>query len=191
VLGQGVERLAATGERLVEQVVAVEVQDVEEERVELVALVPFAGAEARAGDLEGLGPAVVAQRDRLAVEHDRPGGERAGRRDDLGQARGDLVERAREDRDVVAVAVHLHAGAVHLPLDRRGRRLLHRRRDVRRRAGEHRRDRAADLEPQRGEPAGAVGERDPRDLGEVAVHRERPPHVGGRHPGRPGDRRRS
>ena len=146
-----------------------------------------ARAEPRGGDLERLGPAVVAQRDRLAVEHERTGRQRARQRDHLGQPRGDVVERAREDRDVVAVAVHLHPRAVELRVDERGRvELGHRGGHVGRRPGEHRGERPPDLEADRGEPVAALGERDRRDRREVAAQRQRAAHRGRGHARGPG-----
>ena len=67
----------------------------------------------------GVRPAVGAQRDRLAVEHDAAHRQRERGLDDPRHARGDVVERAAEDGDVAAVAVDLRADAVELPLDRR------------------------------------------------------------------------
>ena len=181
------ERRAALGQRRVEQVLAVDVQDVEEQRGERDAAA-LARAEARGGDLEGLRPPVVAQRDRLAVEHDRAGRQRAGELDHLRQPRGDVVERARVDRDVVTVAVDLDPRAVELPVDRRRRDLLQRGGDVRGGAGEHRRERAHDLERDRVETGAAVGERDRRHRGEVAVQHQRAAQR--RSPGRPPPSRR-
>ncbi len=166
------ERRAALGQRRVEQVLAVDVQDVEEQRGERDAAA-LARAEARGGDLEGLRPPVVAERDRLAVEHDRAGRQRAGELDHLRQPRGDVVERARVDRDVVAVAVDLDPRAVELPVDGGRRDLLQRGGDVRGGAGEHRRERAHDLERDRVEAGAAVGQRDRRHRGEVAVQHQR------------------
>ena len=60
---------------------------------------------------------VGAQGDHLAVEDRGAHGQRQRGLDDLGHARGDVVERAREDGHVVAVAVDLDARAVELPLD--------------------------------------------------------------------------
>ena len=108
-----------------------------------------ARAEARGGDLERLGPPVGAQRDRLPVEHDRAHRQRARRGDHLGQPRGHVVERAREQRDVVAVAMDLDPRAVELRVDRGRPGPGERGRDVGRGAGEHRRQRAPDLEPDR------------------------------------------
>ena len=176
------EHRGALGERGVEQVVAVDVQHVEEQRRERDRA-RLAGAEARRRDLERLGAAVLAQRDRLAVEHDRADRERAGDGHDLRQAVGDVVERPRVDRHVVAGPVDLDAGAVELPVDRRGRDLADRARDVGRRAGEHRGQRPPDLERDGVEPVAAFGERDRGDRAEVAAQHQRAPY------GRGGDAR--
>ena len=179
-----VERLAAARERLVEQVLAVDVQHVEEQRGERRGP-RTARAEARGGDLERLGPPVGAQRDRLAVEHDRPHGQRARGGDHLGQPRRHVVERAREQRHVVAVAMDLQPRAVELPVDRGRPGPGERGRDVGRGAGEHRRQRPPDLEPDRRQAGAPVAQRDRRDGGEVAVQRQRPPQLAPGQPGRP------
>ncbi len=120
-----------------------------------------AGRRAGGGHLERLRPAVVAQRDGLAVEHDAAAGEPARDVDELRHPLGDVVERAGEDAHVVAVAVHLHADAVELPLDRRRGDPGERVGDVDRGGGEHRRERPADLSrnaarPSRPEPSAAT-----------------------------------
>ena len=83
------------------------------------------------------------------------GRQRPGHRDHLGQARGDVVEAAGRDLDVVAAAVDLDPDAVELHVDRHRCRtaagLLHRGGDVGRARGEHRQHRPADLEPDLGQ----------------------------------------
>ena len=108
-------------------------------------------------------------------------GERERGLDDLGHARGDVVERAGEDGDVVAVAVDLDPRAVELPLDRRRVDLRERRGDVRGGLGEHRLQRPADRQAQGREPRLAVGQRDRRDRAEVAAEHQRPPDRGEPH----------
>ncbi len=118
-----------SSQREVEQVAAVDVQAVEEERVNRDPMLVdgFAGV--------GLGAAVP---NRLIVSWKRRGrassvspiaspsstnacaGNVRAAADDLGQTVGDVVEVAREHAHVVAGAVHLDARAVELPLDRRG-----------------------------------------------------------------------
>ena len=129
---------------------------------------------------KGSGRPSAPQRDRLAVEHDRAHGQRACGGDHLGQPRRDVVERAREQRDVGAVAMHLQARAVELPVDRGGPGLRERGADVGGRAGEHRRQRPADLEPDRRQPLAAVPQRDRRDRREVAAQHQRAPQLGRR-----------
>ena len=114
------------------------------------------------------------------------------RLDDLGQPVRDLLERAREDADVVAVAVHLDARAVELVVDvRRGRtgerlvaqRLCHRLGA----GGEHRADRrAAPAGPRRSSPGSPPVAGQQRGLGERAGEHPRPAHRRRRHLG--GDR---
>ena len=57
------------------------------------------------------------ERDHLAVEHEHSERERAHRLHDLGHAVGHVGEVPREDAHLVALAVHLQARAVELPLD--------------------------------------------------------------------------
>ena len=82
----------------------------------------FAGRRTARGVLEPPGPAVVLQRDRLAVEDHRVHGERAHGLDHSG-TRSVISSSVRvKHAHVVAVAVHLHADAVDLPLDHARRR---------------------------------------------------------------------
>ncbi len=71
--------------------------------------------------LERPRPSVGTQGDRLAIEDDRAQRQRSHGLDDLRHPLADRIERAREHRDVVVLAVHLDAHAVELPLD--GRRI--------------------------------------------------------------------
>ena len=140
------ERRPPLGAGPVEQVGAVEVQQVEEVRRHLDAALH---GGARRGLLEGPRPAVVGQGQRLAVEHEPLGREGSRHLDDLGQPVGDHVERAGRDDDVVAVPVDLDPDAVELGVDRDPSTagLGHRRAHVGRAGGEHRQHRPADLEP--------------------------------------------
>ena len=79
--------------------------------------------------------------------------------DHLGHPVGDLVQAAGPDRDVRAGAVHLHADAVQLPLDGRLPQPAERVLDVGGRRGEHRLHGPADLQPERGQPRRALGQR--------------------------------
>ena len=133
------------------------------------------------GVLERVRPAVVAQRDRLAVEHDAAHRQRQRGLHDPRHPLGDVVERAAEDGDVVAVAVDLRADAVELPLDRGRAQLLHRDLDVGSGGGEHRPDAAADLQPDLAQRGHAAGHRGRGDVAEVAVQHHRAAQLGGRH----------
>ena len=103
--------------------------------------------------------------------------------DDLRHALSDRIERAREDGDVVAVAVHLDAHAVELPLDRGRLDLLQRRLQRRRGLGEHRLHRTPDLQVEAAEPCGALRQRGLGDGGQVAREHRRPAHGGRLDPG--------
>ena len=156
----------------VEQVAAVEVQHVEEERRERhrarSAATSAAGRRGSRcpGTARGRpsGRSAIASPSRISV---RAGSARAASTTS-GTRVGDVVERAREHGDVVAVAVHLHAHAVELPLDRGRRRSAPARPRRRRGRGEHRLHGAADLEPERAERRGALRQRRLGDAPEVA-----------------------
>ena len=116
---QGVRPL---GEGRVQEVLAVQMQDVEQHRRDA----GRARGDPRRGDLKRLGPAVGAHGDRLAVEHEplRREPKRGGR--DLRQARRQVVERPAVDRHVAAIPVHLDPSAVELPVHRGLAHALHR-----------------------------------------------------------------
>jgi len=159
------------------------VQDVEEERRQRHGLaqgVDVAAARCAARRLlERPRAAVRAQRDGLAVEDDRAERQRPHGLDDLRHALSDRIERAGEHGDVVAVAVHLDADAVELPLDRGRLDLLQRGLQRRRGLGEHRLHRAPDLQPEAGESCGALRDGGLGDGGQVAREHGRPAHRGG------------
>ena len=67
---------------------------------------------------KGCGPTVGPEGDGLALHHQLAGRQRPCPLDDLGHARGDVLEMAREDPDLVARLVHLDARAVDLVLER-------------------------------------------------------------------------
>jgi hypothetical protein len=106
-------------ERPVDDVLTVDVQHVEEGRLERAA---GAGAAVRTaperahGVLERVGTRVVVDADRLAVEHDRTHRQRAGPADHARQPARDVVQVSGVDPHVVVQPVHLDASAVELPL---------------------------------------------------------------------------
>jgi hypothetical protein len=115
--------------------------------------------------------------------------ERAHGGDHAGQALGDVVEAAGEDRHLVAGAVHLDADAVELDVDGGGgaggqQGGGH----VGRALGQHRRQRGADPQADLGERRGAAGQRGHGDLLEVAGEQQGPAHGDHGNLGRPGDR---
>ena len=116
---QGREPGEAFGAGGVEQVVAVEVQEVEEVRRHRDPGV--LGGPGR-GLLERPRPAGVVERERLAVEDQPPGRQRPDHLDHLGQPLGDVVEAPGGDQDVVAVAMDLDPDAVELDVHRDRRR---------------------------------------------------------------------
>ena len=185
---QRVEGRRALGAGAVDEVLAVDVQHVEEERRERRGGVGASRAEAARRDLEGIRAPVGLQRDRLAVEHDLARGQREHRLHHLGHARGDVVEAAREGAHVVAAAVDLQARAVELVLDGRRPGLRQRAVDVVARRREHRLDRAPDLEPDRAQRLGAAREGRCRRRAQVAAEHARPADRVARHLGRPRDR---
>ena len=77
----------------------------------------LAGGAGR-GVLERQRPAVLAQRDQLAVQHRRPDRQLAQRRDHLGQPAGDVVQGPGEQADLPLGQVGLDPDPVELPLHR-------------------------------------------------------------------------
>ena len=170
-----------------QQLVVVEAQHVEEERRHRCGRPGLCDIDARgraaAGLLERSRPAVLVQRDGLSVEHDRA--HRQGKHvvDDLGQPLGDVVEAAGEDADVVAVAVHLHADAVELPLDGRRAHAAERVVDVDGGGGQHRLHRLSDDQPKRCQPVDTRGQGCFGDRAERPAHHGCAAYVGQRHAG--------
>ncbi|MEI2653091.1 MAG: hypothetical protein V9G12_13260 [Microthrixaceae bacterium] len=126
-------------------------------------------AEAGRRVLEGLGRAVLADAEELAVEHDRSHRERRQQVAHGAQSIGHVVEVAGVEANLVAVAVRLDADAVELPLDRRGPGAGEGLGDVGRRGGQHGLDPDADGEPDGVDGGGALHERQPGAPGEVAA----------------------
>ncbi len=152
--------------RGVDQVGAVQVQQVEQERRErgLGALPADVGLArgAGGGDLERPRPPVRGERHRLAVQDHGVDRQGQGGLGDLRHPCGDVIQRAGEHGDVLAGPVHLDPDAVDLPL-RRGRAdPVQGGGDVRRRGGEHGPDRPAHDQreaAQRGQRLGAAQRR--------------------------------
>ncbi len=170
----------------VEEVGAVDVEDVEE-----------VGGDrhsrrlrsARRRLLERARATVFVERERLAVEDEPGGGQRADDLDDLGKPRGDVVEAAGRDQHVVAVTVHLDPDAVELGVDRDppAARLGHRSLDVGCARGQHRLHRPADLQAERVESLGAFGEGGDRHGGGGPGEHGCPADLREREPGGRGD----
>ncbi len=177
----------AHGERLIDEIASVDVQQVEE---------PWAqdefagdvGAEPRHGLLERPRPTVLIEREGLAVEDQVARGETAHDLDDLGHPMGDVGEAASEDADLITVSMDLDPRAVELVLDGRCTGDLESRsgrRSVRR---EHRQHRSADDQTDIVELLGGAGEREKRGLPEIPGEHRRAPDGSGGAPGGPDDR---
>jgi hypothetical protein len=137
--------------RQVDQVGAVQVQQVEQERRQrnqfaAPGRIALAGGPRR-GDLEGARTPIRVERDGLAIQYRGRDVQRPRRGGDLRDPAGDVLQRPGEDADVAALPVDLDPDAIDLPLHRGGRDLRQRRGDAGRRGGEHRTDRPAN--PQR------------------------------------------
>ena len=175
----------------IDQVLAVQVQDVEEERRQRrrVALAFHVGParEPAAGDLERMGPAVRSECDRLPVQDRSPQRQSRHRLHDLGHAIGHVGERSSERAHLALGDVDLEADAVELPLDvgrvdpfeRVGR--------VGRRLREHRVHGAKDGEPEAIETCLALGDRRRGHGPQIALEHQRPPNPRGGNPRRRGD----
>ena len=133
-------------QRRVQEILAVDVQDVEQERDDPLRR----GAAVDLGDrvLKRSG-ALSVHPDGLAVQHRLADRQPADRGDDPGQGLGDLVEVAGVDADLVAAAVDLDADPVELELHRRALEPVQRLGHVRAGGGQHREDRPEDLESDR------------------------------------------
>ena len=152
------ERLEPVTRGPVDQILAVQMQAVEEERGQRHRLAQLRDVhpapEPAHRLLEGTRPLVRPQGDRLSVQDDRLDLERADGLDDLGHAIGDVGEVPRERADFVAEPVHLQPRAVELPLDPGGADARQRALEVVARLREHRLDRAKHREPEaRASPA--------------------------------------
>ena len=181
----------------VEQVDAVEMQDVEEEHRQrlrcagggdidaaVLAAPSAAAAEPRRGDLKSVRAPVGSQRDRLAVGDQVLHRQRERRLDDFGQPGGDVVEAAGVDRNVVAGAVDLDAGSVELGLENRlAAELVEGFGDPGRGLGQHRADGPTDPQRELGQRRLTAGQGGRRDGGQIAAQHRRPAH------GRGGDAR--
>src|SRR5947199_210203 len=178
------QRREALAGRPVQEVLAVEMEDVEEERGQ-GKLAAQAGdvelaAEAAHGDLERQRRAVRPQRDDLAVEDELARRQGLDGLDQLGHGRGDVVPPAREDADLLPGLVDLDAGAVQLQLEGGLAEPLQGLGDVPRRRGEHGLEGAQQLEAETVEPGPPLDEHGPRHGRQLAGEHERPAHVAGR-----------
>ena len=120
------------------------------------------------------------------------GGQGGHRLDHLRHPVGDLLEAAGEHLDLAVVLVHLDPDAVELAVDGHlapsGPAFAMASADVRGAGGEHRPDRPAGPQRERGQRGGATAERGRGDRQRRPGEHRRPAHRGRRHPGRGGDR---
>lgn len=188
------QRGLAVGTRAVQQVLAVPVQEIEEEHRERLGRTgPAGGSAARGaagpdparGDLERTWPAVGPQRDDLAIEHRGPDRQGQHGRHHLGQPGGDVVQAAGEDPDLVARPVDLHPDPVELPLDRRRTDPAQRRVDIGRALREHRPQAAAHLQVEPGQPGSPVPQRRGGHDPEITPQHQGPADTRGRYLGGP------
>ena len=178
---------------LVEQVGAVEVQEVEEEHRQRLGRAGGADvdrpSEPGRRHLKAVRAQVGPQRDGLAVGDQVGDGQRQRRLDHLGQPGGHLVEAAGVDGDLVAAAVDLHPGAVELGLENRlTAEPIQGIADTGRGLRQHRPDRPAHPQRKVRQRGGPTGQRRRRDTGQVAAEHGRPAHRGRGNAAGPGDR---
>ena len=179
------------GEGLVQQRLAVEVEQVEEEERHRE-LVPHAldlepATEAPHGGLKGQRRPVGAKRDGLPLEDQLARGERPHRIDQLGHGGGDFVEPAGIDPHLVAAPVDLHPGAVQLVFDRGLPQLAERLGDGLRAPRQHRKHGLEQSHGEGGEARAVAVQRGARDRRKIARHHERASDLSGRTLGRRGD----
>jgi hypothetical protein len=186
------ERREAFAGRPVEQVVAVEMEAVEDEERERNGPTELFDAEPATEPahrhLEWARAVVPVERDHLAVQDGRLHRELPQRIDELGNSTGHVGEVAGEGADVVAAAVKLQPGAVELPLERGRTNPRERILEVVGRLGEHRLERAKQRQPEALERLPASRRGGGRDGAEVGDHHQRAPNIRGRDLGRPRDR---
>src|SRR6266513_161977 len=145
-------------------------------------------AEAPHRHLEGMGLAVRAQGDRLAVEDQRAHREPAHRRNDLGNRGSDVVQIAREDAHLTAGFMHLHTRAIELPFEDRGAKRSQRRLHVLSGLREHRQHRLHQPDRKTFERGRAASERGLGDLRDATGEGRRAPHLRRGQPGRSRER---
>jgi hypothetical protein len=172
----------------VDEVGVVQVQDVEQEHRQRDRRPGVLRRGARRRVLERQRPAVLAQRDQLAVE-DRGRDRHPGhRRHHLGQPGRDVVQGPGEQPDAPAGQVRLDPDPVKLPLHCRGPVDLGQRVPEGRRAGrEHRPDRAADLQAERAQRLTAPAQRGGGHHAQRTAQHHGPADLRHRHLSGPGD----
>jgi hypothetical protein len=185
-----VHDLQALACRSVDEVFAVQVQEVEEERGErrrppLGFDVDPAG-ETAPGGLERVRPAVGPKRDRLSVQDRRLERQAGHRVNDLGHPIGDVGQCAGERPHLPLQDVDLQPDAVELPLDVGGMDPIECVGRVRRGLREHRVHGPKDGEAESPQPRLAPGDGRGRHGAQVALEHERPAHVRSRNAGRGG-----
>lgn len=189
--GGPLELCPSPSEGFVDEVGAVEVEAVEEERSqpEDPALVVLT-AESRHHVLEEVRILALGGRaDDLGVEDGGLERQCPDQLDHLGEAGGHVVEVAGVEADLGPDPVDLQPDAVQLPLHRggpvhRAQRVRHRRRGRRQHRGQGSQHFQADAP----EAVGPIGQGHPGDLAEVARQQDRPPHQAGGDLGGAGDR---
>jgi hypothetical protein len=122
-----------------------------------------------------LWPTVGLQRDGLAVQDCRQGGEGERGLDQFGNAVGDVVQAARENPDILARAVHLDARAIQLPLDCRRRHARQGGFDAGSRLSQHGLQRLAQAQGKLAQAGWSVAQRRLGDRAQVARQHARAP----------------
>ncbi|SKZ68534.1 Uncharacterised protein [Mycobacteroides abscessus subsp. abscessus] len=142
-----IQSLESFRQRQVDQITAVEMQAVEEERLQQSRIRLVCGrSEPAHGLLERSRPAVVAEHQRFTVENDCLTGQPEHNLDKVGHPIGHIPQRAGEHPHVTAVTVHLNSCTVEFEVDNDvGAEVGKRARQVVGGSRKHRCDRASDL----------------------------------------------
>ena len=166
-------------QRGIDQIGAIDVEHIEEERLEPDSRANLITTEAAHRLLEDSGPTVIGDSQRLTIEHHACHRQAADHGDDLRESGRDLVEVAGIDLHVVTDPMDLDPRAVELPFNRRQADGFDRRADRGGCRGEHWLNTPARVQADLGQRCVTALMRNPGDNTQVTGHHRRPAHTRG------------